>query len=84
MPNEMIEKVAKAMADMHTAYCKLPFNELSQERLWGDLARAAIEAMRTPTQEMCEVGRAENERVVKMPYPVYSVYEKMIDAALKE
>jgi len=63
----MVEKVAKALhkADVDCLGAN-----------WDDLARAAIEAMKEPTDEMVRASsRADN---------VIDAYELMISAALKE
>jgi len=46
--SEMVERVARAIHDMHSAG---PAYELAADD-WRDMARAAIEAMREPTEEM--------------------------------
>jgi hypothetical protein len=49
--SEMVERVARALAD-----CALePFDAISRQKFMGD-ARAAIEAMREPTEAMLERG----------------------------
>ncbi len=66
----MIEKVAKAMA----------LYEDSMEDYWKrytGLAKAAIEAMREPSEEMIYQGPGD-------PYMDKEVWAKMIDAALKK
>ncbi len=51
---------------------------------WRDLARAAIEAMREPTDEMCAAADSldvVNKGVLITPTP-YRAWQAMIDAAL--
>ncbi len=65
----MMEKVADAMFD-----CNIQFKILTNKQL----ARAAIEAMREPTEEMLDAGAYDLDMTLKMQY------QRMIDAALKE
>ena len=78
----MIERVARAIRD-ETATNR----SISPDT--RDLARAAIEAMRTPTDGMIEAGESGYQEFHKPtgtyldPQPA-SVWSMMIDAALKE
>lgn len=71
--SEMVERVARAVAE---------FNEFSWEHCaqshWIDLARAAIEAMREPTEEMIRVGVKYDHECAEAD----GIYRAMIDAAL--
>lgn len=83
MTDSMIERVKAAIADklapaidMHAPYAKVMLDMA---------ARAAIEALREPTEEMIVAG----ERPFDEPFtggrltPASAVYEAMIDKALK-
>ena len=81
--SDMIERVARALHDMHGAG---PAYELAADD-WRDMARAAIEAMREPTQKMRLAGIAEYSR--PDPTPEHestlifnAVWRAMADAAL--
>lgn len=81
--SEMIERVAKAIYDSHEF--KKGWEHPDTKRLWHEFmraeARAAIEAMREPTDEMLEAshyGEAPRE-----PNSHYEVWKYMIDTALK-
>lgn len=87
MPNEMIERVARALAKsdgVDPDYRKCGIGIPKWERYVGE-ARAAIEAMREPTQEMLfdgqinlgAGGELDNENLKE-------VWGLMIDAALNE
>lgn len=67
---EMVERVAQAFAGLHITTAD------GSPVAPGDVARAAIEAMRRPTVEMALAGR---------PTSLYPgrTYAAMIDAALK-
>lgn len=69
MSNEMIERVAKAIQENMIGHIVDDVNEL---------AKAAIQAMREPTEEMLR----------HVPYkdsePPIDTYQRIIDAALKE
>lgn len=69
----MIEKVAKAIA-LSVEEAQLEFWEE-----FIDQAKAAIAAMREPTEEMMNVEAYSNVHSTRL-----NCYEKMIDAALKE
>lgn len=77
----MVERVARAI------YEASPFRDTAGEyddqseiyrRMCRLFARAAIEAMRTPTIAMIAEGNAHDECAP------YDIYESMIDAALSE
>jgi hypothetical protein len=85
----MVEKVARAIDVAGTTW----LNEQPWRVEWYDvpgevLARAAIEAMREPSEEM--LAAAESGYTLSNPYCDYSeaafkrAVERMIDAALKE
>lgn len=66
MPNEMIERVAFAIASNLGLMTS------------SELAKAAIEAMREPTEEMLDAGAYD------LDMKLITQYQYMIDAALKE
>lgn len=73
--SEMVERVARAMfeADRGGSWDDVRENS---KAMWRSFARAAIEAMREPTEAMINVGwRSMNDE--RLPWEV------MIDAALK-
>lgn len=73
----MIEKVAKALYhSKHGKHCKFELLSRYFQLKYSKDAKAAIEAMREPTEEM-----------IHCKGPFYSIkeqYQAMIDAALKE
>lgn len=75
MAEGMIEKVATALAEANQE----DFEETRHLHL--ALARAAIKAMREPTEEMVNAGR--NECVVNREQAI-RIHSAMIDAALAE
>jgi hypothetical protein len=79
--NEMIERVAKALwLDYWDGdACAWEDAEESARETSRSLARAAIEAMREPTEDMIEAGRSENFG----NYP-NQAWHAMIDQALTE
>lgn len=74
----MVERVARAIARAEPL-C-LPWDEISeiQKTLFRTAARAAIEAMREPTEAMVDA------TFVFANEPAAAVYNAMIDAALSE
>lgn len=66
---DMIERVAKALSQ-----------QLDKDGYYVDAARAAIEAMRDPTEAMVEAG----EKHVRVGRLAEEKYKAMIDAALNE
>ena len=69
--SEMIERVAKAINDVDGCYV--------QPQPWHYIeAKAAIEAMCEPTEEMLEAGAYDLDMKLE------TQYKNMIDAALKE
>lgn len=79
MPNEMIERVAKAI------FAGCDWDKLTTEldrRLRFDAAKAAIAAMRVPTDKMYIEGSLAI--VNSNGRETYDCWEAMIDAALKE
>lgn len=76
----MVEKVARHIfsANTGTDYYGVYHPAFEHEQShWETLARAAIEALREPTEAMLEEGPGE-------PYMEKHVWARMIDAALKE
>lgn len=87
MPNEMIERVAKAIDVV--IYGPAESNDETWKQ-WVEEAKAAIAAMREPTEEMSTVG-ALTQNGDPQPIQNYitvgeakAMYRSMIDAALKE
>jgi hypothetical protein len=92
-PSGLVERVAKAMCDGN--WDAANFNETmngdepeDQRNYWREKARAAIEAMRVPTEAMitegCNSGEFEDRGDVVQPHAAKHVYTSMIDAALAE
>lgn len=85
--SEMIERVARQIFETNiTVYLRLSmdFSEqtVSVQEQYRGLARAAIEAMREPTEAMEEA--ALDVRPLMLPDSPREVWEAMIDAALNE
>ena len=74
--SEMVERVARAIISSASSYAGYEANS----DYWDSLARAAIEAMREPTEAM--VNAAPDLRGVDF-YPT-DVWRAMIEAALKK
>ena len=83
MSESMAERVAAAIKKSHDVECG-ELGTTMDEKTASWLARAAIQAMREPTEEMIAAG----ERPFDEPFtggrltPASAVYESMIDAAL--
>lgn len=79
--NEMIERVAKAISE------RLDEEMAVRSHLAEALARIAIEAMREPTDAMCEAaldtGAVDNGVFHIHPDAIKTLMHAMIDAALK-
>lgn len=83
--SEIIERGAEAMRQKRRELIAQPL-----DRIWPDLMRAAVEAMREPSEAMVCVG---DEKIIEAlhdltgilrnPTPVAAAYEAMIDAALE-
>ena len=73
--SEMIERAAKAICKTHT-------NSEATWRLYIKHAKAAIEVMREPTQDMVRLG--EVAFFDSSDFEVKDAWGRMIDAALKE
>lgn len=87
MAAEMIERVSLAINKAGYEACSLPFQEWEtitekQRQAIIVLAKAAIAAMREPTNKMLN-GLGINLKC-RETYMEYKFYQKMIDAALKE
>lgn len=91
--SDMVEKVARAIAkEIDCVDWTAPDNTMSHsERLNAialDAARAAIEAMREPTEEMCDAGGAYLNGFDALgehtaAYAARGTFEAMIDTALE-
>jgi len=77
MSNEMIERVAKAIFAIDFPTGKLLW-EKAQQDIYLKIAKAAIEAMKEPTQAMFDAGAYDLDMTLKQQW------ERMIEAALKE
>ena len=78
----MEEKVAKALFDHNQSMCNISPEEwkyVGVKGYWFNLARAAIEAMREPTETMDNAGEQWCDQTSAMV-----VWQAMIDAALNE
>lgn len=85
--SEMVERVARAMDPMSAKIADMLISKgLKSSDVLGILpmekARAAIEAMREPTEAMVEY--ALDVRPIMMPDTPRELWEAMIDAALGE
>jgi hypothetical protein len=91
-PSGLVDRVARAIFEARNRHTK-------RAGSWSDLpshlgepyfdeARAAIEAMRVPTEAMitegCNSGEFEDRGDVVQPHAAKHVYTSMIDAALAE
>ncbi len=94
MTDSMIERVARAMGDtLIPGSTTIPAKLVISQELLGSLARAAIEAMRTPTEAMVKEGLEEGrweislgvggEHAVMFESAPRTMWEAMIDRALK-
>lgn len=74
----MVERVAKALWDD-----RYPDDEWSptDKRDFMGHARAAMEAMREPTEEMDKAARDECHKMAGVIDPVVHVWDRMIEAA---
>jgi hypothetical protein len=72
MTDDMIERVARAVA-------KCQNGEDDDWEYYKNEARAALAAMREPTEEMMLAGERANE---PLDSPAYTTWRAMIDAAL--
>lgn len=73
---EMIERVAKAIANQQGYYPTLNY------AAWWDQARVAIEAMRDPTAEMMDAGNAAREASISAEVNTLATWHGMLEAAL--
>ena len=91
----MIEKVARAIRDafphqMVGSRPKPTWDQLSDgdREVWRNMARAALAAMRVPTEGMIEAGHAPWAKFGKdaavRPSEIADLWENMIDFALAE
>jgi len=81
---DMIERVARALWDSPD-YIGLCSDERRRDGSWHDcihLARAAIAAMREPTEKMIDAGSKEQRNILSKP--IEGIWTAMIDAALTE
>lgn len=78
MASEMVERVAKAIIESE-GVCLEDAKNWEKEMYYG-MARAAIEAMRQPTQAMHEAAADFHRSRLSTP----AEYRHMIDAALKD
>lgn len=90
-PSEMVERVASAICrrntllTLPTASAETLRNSFDLGRkMWTDMACAAIEAMREPTEAMAEAGEemARSDGAHDCEVHMADVYAAMIDAAL--
>jgi len=82
---DMIERVAVAMAEndsgpMDSALFAIHWREFGEGYI--DSARAAIAAMREPTEKMIDAGSKEQRNILSKP--IEGIWTAMIDAALEE
>jgi len=82
MAGEMIERVAKAIAEAPLKQS----DTIDQD--YATMARAALEAMREPTEEMMKAGlqhymMQERDGFNKVPFNGRTMFQFMIDEALK-
>lgn len=84
--NEMIERVAKAIFACEFPGCDWETQTTALgKKLRLDTAKAAIAAMREPTEEMRKVGKANSEAAGFQNIDVVTAgYKQMINAALKK
>lgn len=74
--NEMIERVGKAMADA------VALNYDNNQAIFDLYAKAAIKAMREPTEEM--INAADNSDSLECGSSAYGCWQAMIDKVLEE
>ncbi len=75
--SEMIERVAKAISECHSGRDWRGMSEYGKD-WWREEARAAIEAMREPTEAMETAGQVD-----PLPISTNASWKAMIDEALK-
>lgn len=94
--SDMVERASRAMCRLYYTKRRLdPVSPKEIDRLvdemwesWADEARAAIEAMREPTEEMCDAGGAYLNGFDALgghtvAYAARGTFEAMIDTALE-
>jgi hypothetical protein len=95
MTNSMIERVARALYERarnpaapaeggYVSNDEPPYTTLDGKWNLSDMARAAIEAMREPTEAMVTAGGHAALDSVSQRADARDAWEAMIDAALKE
>lgn len=91
----MLERVARAMYEenIRQIRCDIPrmeirtasWNELgSLQEVWRNNARAALEAMREPTEQMARAAYRADGTNMSLAIAYEDVYRAMISAALSE
>lgn len=91
---EMVERVARALRQKRDGISPVVEGfvmlDMSRGEIigdWRDHARAAIAAMREPTEAMCvagiKTGAVDNGVFLVQPHSLKVLFEAMIDAALK-
>ena len=87
MTETMVERVARSLIERIGS--PWPYDEMDPmiRRLWDGHARAAIEAMRSPTDEMLHIGDEAVDTCTKVDpclTPAKHIWADMITAALGE
>jgi hypothetical protein len=83
MKTEMIEQVARAIADSEGDIICGEWAGDATKRYYTKLAKAAIMAMREPTEAMDEAARKKCHEVQCVD-PVIHIWDVMLDEALRE
>lgn len=82
--SEMVEKVARALCQRWEGTDEGPkkWEEQSEigKQIWKGMARAALKAMREPTEDMFEEGRKQQQSWLANAATIYTA---MIDKALE-
>jgi hypothetical protein len=81
--SEMVERVARALHEAHKPWCDYTYDfehPMASREVYEALARAAIAAMREPTEGMIE---ARSVPGVLERSDIRLVWMAMVDAALK-
>jgi hypothetical protein len=80
--SEMIERVARVLYERSVASLTWDNIHAASQESWRDLARAALEELRNPTEAMIEASNREWDG--RMSHRSAGAWQAMIDAALAE
>jgi hypothetical protein len=81
--SEMVDRVARAIRKEMKDIGYVGIGLISADQLCGALAETAIEAMRTPTDRMCNSGAAKWDDDWCTETNALNMWQGMVDEALK-